>query len=602
MKKLTFLALVISLLSLFPLNTISAENTSEMQVVSDAAAGCTYGTKPLTSADYLPAGTVKNFEQIMNYFNTRDKCSVFFNWAPLSNFPQGVSYVKVSSGTNTDPESTEHLCVGAGDPSCSAANWKNGTLWATSVFYKCQSPTDLNCIVSLDVIDASGNLASARYLRNFPDTAEIPGYSWEVNGQKFGYSKGGAVPLWEFTGPNGPIKISTIGIIERTWLNDGKNWERPSATFQLSLSPVSLSENSPGATKPVAREIKRQLPNGKEVTFVATDSPNPAPGRECEKRLVLDSNSCLKAAEFPPGYSYRVTMQMPDDIAFFLNGRIQEPIAYTEPISGGRKIVIEGKPATSFVAAGLVPKAVLKPDVVNYLKNNQHLGGRFFQAPGEMPFIENRYLDLLNLMLPYFGDFTTYEEISWNLQSTPSLGSVSGPCLNEVRGQLLGIVSTNATAFDGNPPTFEPGTKMISYQVAAPHLSADGKTLNVGRYYMNANAKFMSCLLKVTKVPDVATVGIDYANNEKFVTTVSVKTDKDWVRLKADNFHFSSPKINISFSSEAKPSPAADPSGQSKTIPKATAAKKSTISCLKGKTVKKVTSVNPTCPPGFKKK
>ena len=32
------------------------------------------------------------------------------------------------------------------------------------------------------------------------------------------------------------------------------------------------------------------------------------------------------------------------------------------------------------------------------------------------------------------------------------------------------------------------------------------------------------------------------------------------------------------------------------------AAKKTTISCVKGKTVKKVTAVKPTCPSGFEKK
>jgi len=35
---------------------------------------------------------------------------------------------------------------------------------------------------------------------------------------------------------------------------------------------------------------------------------------------------------------------------------------------------------------------------------------------------------------------------------------------------------------------------------------------------------------------------------------------------------------------------------------KAAAAKKITITCIKGKTVKKVTAVNPKCPKGYKKK
>jgi hypothetical protein len=36
--------------------------------------------------------------------------------------------------------------------------------------------------------------------------------------------------------------------------------------------------------------------------------------------------------------------------------------------------------------------------------------------------------------------------------------------------------------------------------------------------------------------------------------------------------------------------------------PKAAAAKKTTISCIKGKLTKKVSAVNPKCPAGYKKK
>jgi hypothetical protein len=60
--------------------------------------------------------------------------------------------------------------------------------------------------------------------------------------------------------------------------------------------------------------------------------------------------------------------------------------------------------------------------------------------------------------------------------------------------------------------------------------------------------------------------------------------------------------------SEVKPTPSPTPTPTATATATPTAApqkspvKKSTIICLKGKTTKKVTAVNPKCPAGYKKK
>jgi hypothetical protein len=73
-----------------------------------------------------------------------------------------------------------------------------------------------------------------------------------------------------------------------------------------------------------------------------------------------------------------------------------------------------------------------------------------------------------------------------------------------------------------------------------------------------------------------------------------------WLRLRADNFEFSSPVIKAKLSQEA-PAPTATPIPEV-TTPSTPAKKKSTITCAKGKTTKKVTAVSPKCPSGYKKK
>jgi hypothetical protein len=87
-----------------------------------------------------------------------------------------------------------------------------------------------------------------------------------------------------------------------------------------------------------------------------------------------------------------------------------------------------------------------------------------------------------------------------------------------------------------------------------------------------------------------------------------------WLTLSAKGFTFSAPTLRVKLSQKADPAPVkadpapvkadpapvkADPAPVAAPKP---AAKKSTISCVKGKTVKKVTAVKPTCPTGYKKR
>jgi hypothetical protein len=73
--------------------------------------------------------------------------------------------------------------------------------------------------------------------------------------------------------------------------------------------------------------------------------------------------------------------------------------------------------------------------------------------------------------------------------------------------------------------------------------------------------------------------------------------------MTAAGFTFSTPKIKVKLSQEvAAPTPTASPSATPSTVAKPVAAKKSSINCVKGKTTKKVTAVNPKCPTGYKKK
>ena len=116
-----------------------------------------------------------------------------------------------------------------------------------------------------------------------------------------------------------------------------------------------------------------------------------------------------------------------------------------------------------------------------------------------------------------------------------------------------------------------------------------------------------------------AKVEVSYQDGTKKTATVSSIYDakNDWINLRAYGFTYSSPQLAVSFKGPAQevkqPVPTPTPTvTATPTIeiaaPVATQtakpalAKKTTITCVKGKLTKKVTAVKPTCPKGYKKK
>jgi hypothetical protein len=81
------------------------------------------------------------------------------------------------------------------------------------------------------------------------------------------------------------------------------------------------------------------------------------------------------------------------------------------------------------------------------------------------------------------------------------------------------------------------------------------------------------------------------------IATVVTSEKNGWLSLSANGFTFSEKTLQVKFSQDV-PAPVATPSQSAAP----TAAKKTSITCVKGKTSKKVTAVNPKCPNGYRKK
>ena len=137
-----------------------------------------------------------------------------------------------------------------------------------------------------------------------------------------------------------------------------------------------------------------------------------------------------------------------------------------------------------------------------------------------------------------------------------------------------------------NSPTFS-STNGLELNVSNPHYDTDGKTPLEGRYNGIVPLSTASCLWGKdlnSKSQFIAEVFESTTGATKTATT-AVSVNSNELRIIASGFTFSSPTIRVT---AITPTSAVSP-------------KKLSITCKKGKTVRKVTSLRPKCPKGFSK-
>ena len=170
-----------------------------------------------------------------------------------------------------------------------------------------------------------------------------------------------------------------------------------------------------------------------------------------------------------------------------------------------------------------------------------------------------------------------------DLASAASGLSSAKECVTKTSG-LAGLVTTNATIYDGSMPSFNSAEGSLNYKVAAPHFASDGTEFS-GTYDLIMKSEVARCIYGFTAAPVSASVEVTSSDGgiQKVATTL-LNERNGWLHLGAYGFGFSSPTLKVKLT-------------QAKTEPK-----KTTITCVKGKTTKKISAVKPKCPTGYKKK
>ena len=164
-------------------------------------------------------------------------------------------------------------------------------------------------------------------------------------------------------------------------------------------------------------------------------------------------------------------------------------------------------------------------------------------------------------------------------------------------------------------PVWNSEKKSLSYKASAPRLAPDGKTVNTGFYYATISSADALALWGLKKPEDAAaalTISVRTSEGGSTAATKTVAVKSGRIIIQVFGFEFPDPMLDISLnpSYDAMASSAAAESNMSAAATVKTTAKPkptptpkaTTISCIKGNQLRKVTGVKQTCPSGFKKR
>ena len=477
--------------------------------------------------------------------------------------PQRAAYANViSSG-----QFQSWLCTdGVNDTSCKP-DASNVDYQARQLLEPCNSASAENCIESLAIVSADGTSRQAKLLETLPANPPLPA----IPSQGLFESKG--ISLYEDESTS-PSTLYAVSFWNNLHYNQSVNkWI--TTNIDVSVFPYRVQAGSYGLNF-----IKDST--GADNKPHLDDRSNPS----CDWN---DENRCGIRQDFAPGTRVKVSARVSKSITGWFRGRITKPsISLTSFSDSNNLITVEGEEVSVPRMRAVLSPSNSTPEQQQAIINHGGNGGNtVFHNEVKYPFSNWGEFSWIDMFRALANDTAAGVSSVWSFSTID--GASNNQCMAD-NTRVLGIVSTNATLFNGTTPNFTDG--MLTYQVAGMHYMPDGKTLSEGTYDLVMRSDVARCLYGFSKAPISATISVIGNNGEtKAAVTTVGETQDGWIKLAAYGFTFSSPTINVKLTQEA-PAPA---TGSPSTV-------KSTITCVKGKTTKKVSGTSPKCPAGFKKK
>ena len=505
---------------------------------------------------------------------------------------------------NPSDEHTFKLCDTFDDVTCSAATMIN--------FFNhlppCTADNTIDCIKSVWATDSSGNKTEGSFVKYV--AGDNPSHYAAIPSLGIPLGKG-LGSIWSIPGvknaagnSNYLLDIARNGIIEG---NGALSTRRVAfgGGMTATLTPVDEKADPQNDSHSIA--ISANASSG-----LGTSAFGNALGGICAGH---EPKLCYAKSDFPAGYRFGFSMSLTHGFTGWFHGRFFAPnITIT---NGSQQVIsVEADPVIVPTLEVTAPTNSLPQALSDYIFSGRTFGmggGKIIGVPSNAD-----TFDLANLFLPIAKDTATTSNSFWSfktLDGNQSVGDVQRCSASD--GGVSGVVTTNALVYSAGPPAFNQSTNSLDYKLLSPHFQADGNPA-VGTYDLLLRSTVARCIYKFSSAPVKASIEIVSNDGNAQVATTVLTEANGWLKMSAKGFGYSSPTIKVRLSQDApapvatptpvatpEPTPTASPTPVTTPAPfvaPVPAAKKTTITCVKGKTTKTVTAVKPTCPVGYRKK
>jgi len=502
---------------------------------------------------------------------------------------QNTSFIAINppSVTTAGSQRIWKYCESVTAPTCDPAN-NPSYLQALTVLGPCTSPTQENCIDSLELGTDPANLVKASLIRTTQAITFPPAPQFKYPGSQ-------SVSLWN--APNLPsVGGGTTYAVTSTSHLTLHNGVYQFDDFFTSVIPY---KEKAGDFTSIKIDPNPNTPPERKYIY----TPNMKYNYSC---VYVEDGLCGVSQDFSSGTIIRLKIRVSKQVGGWFKGRIQDPNMDISSFSTDNNLItIQAKPVVVPRLAIPLNLSTLSDQQKIWYENNGYWPGQYGQGSG--PQAGNAYdsFPTIDYYRTALKDTAAGTNTFWNFSTTAD--GQGSPCLQD-HSKVLGIVTTNSMAYDGNSPNFVDGS--LDYRVSGLHFMPDGTTPVQGTYSLVMRSETARCLYKFTNAPVKASISVAGTGDSTVSTTVTNESN-GWLTLSAAGFTFSDKTIHVKLSQEAPaPTPTASPAPVASESPTPTSvatkaptvAKKLTITCIKGKTIKTVTGVKPVCPTGYKKR
>jgi hypothetical protein len=399
-------------------------------------------------------------------------------------------------------------------------------LTAQSVLSVCSGPTDGACVESLRAQVSGSAWINADFTRG------VEGQPYQADSQ--GAVRAGEISLWDIPG----LKHSGGGTSYAVVVKLRQKFNTTTQQFQATALSANVS--------PYTTRAGGSVPESFENFSTGKPRVNTRHDAAC---IWADNEGCGLLEDFPPNVKIELKVRAPKSITGWFRGRLQTPEIKIDEIStSSNRISVTGQTVSVPRIAILANATETPSSILPILETTggKNATGPLFRGASIKDFFSNqgdRLFDVLNGLRETAKDSSQGSSTLWNFTTIETQSSQ--PCFAG-NNEVLGIVTTNSSAYLGDPPEFKDGS--LNYKVAGMHYASDGKTLNLGTYDLIMNSSVARCLYGFSSAPVQASIQVVNEGGEPTVATTQVSERDGWLKIAAYGFTFSEKNIQVKLS------------------------------------------------------